>query len=85
MMDSTPCLFVVATPLGNLADLSPRARDCLASVDLIAAEDTRHSAHLLQHYGIGTRTLSLHAHNEAERINQLLAGLAAGQVYRAHQ
>lgn len=78
-MDSTPCLFVVATPLGNLADLSPRACACLGSVDLIAAEDTRHSAHLLQHYGIGTRTLSLHAHNETERINQLLSVLAAGQ------
>jgi len=59
-------LWVVATPIGNLDDLSVRARDVLRSADLIAAEDTRHSAALLQHIGSSVRTIALHEHNERE-------------------
>jgi 16S rRNA (cytidine1402-2'-O)-methyltransferase len=58
-------LFVVATPIGNLEDLSPRARQTLAEVDLIAAEDTRHTGRLLSHLGLKTRQIALHEHNEA--------------------
>ncbi|KXS38826.1 MAG: 16S rRNA (cytidine1402-2'-O)-methyltransferase [Halomonadaceae bacterium T82-2] len=72
-------LYVVATPIGNLADLSPRARDVLASVALIAAEDTRHSARLLRHLGIEAPLVSLHEHNEAQRIASLTARLEAGE------
>lgn len=72
------CLYVVATPIGNLGDLSPRARETLAAVSLIAAEDTRHSRRLLDHFGISTRMLSLHEHNEASRVPGLIDQLAAG-------
>ena len=61
-------LFVVATPIGNLADLSPRARETLATADHILAEDTRRARVLLSHAGVATRPVSLHAHNEASRI-----------------
>ena len=71
-------LYVVATPIGNLEDLSPRARDTLAQVALIAAEDTRHTAKLLSHCGIRTPLVSLHDHNEAERTPDLLEKLSAG-------
>ncbi len=60
-------LYVVATPLGNLRDLTLRALDVLSTADVIAAEDTRTTATLLRHYGISARMLSLHAHNEAQR------------------
>ena len=72
-------LYVVATPLGNLRDVTLRALDVLASADVIAAEDTRVTARLLSHYGIVTRTLSLHAHNEAGRARDVIARLAARQ------
>ncbi len=72
-------LYTVATPIGNLADFSPRAVEVLQRVDLIAAEDTRHSRHLLQHFAIGTSMISLHAHNEAERSQQLIARLQQGE------
>jgi 16S rRNA (cytidine1402-2'-O)-methyltransferase len=72
-------LYVVATPLGNLRDLTLRALDVLASADVIAAEDTRVTAHLLRRYGIPTRAISLHAHNEARRVDTLLALLADGK------
>ena len=72
-------LYVVATPLGNLRDLTLRALDVLATADVIAAEDTRVTAHLLRHYGIATRAISLHAHNEARRVETLLALLADGK------
>lgn len=71
-------LYVVATPIGNLEDLSERARRVLASVDLVAAEDTRHSMRLLQAHGIEARLVSLHEHNEAERVPQILAALRGG-------
>jgi 16S rRNA (cytidine1402-2'-O)-methyltransferase len=69
---------VVATPIGNLSDLSPRARETLAEADLIAAEDTRHTSILLASCGISRPMLSLHQHNEAARIAQLLESLRAG-------
>jgi 16S rRNA (cytidine1402-2'-O)-methyltransferase len=72
-------LYVVATPLGNLRDVTLRALDVLASASVIAAEDTRVTATLLRRYGIATPTLSLHAHNEATRVQTLVAMLAAGQ------
>jgi 16S rRNA (cytidine1402-2'-O)-methyltransferase len=71
-------LWIVATPIGNLADLSPRAREILGSVDFIAAEDTRHSAALLNHFGIATRTLALHEHNEREKSADLVQRLRDG-------
>lgn len=72
-------LYVVATPIGNLGDLSLRALDILRSADVIAAEDTRVAAKLLRHNGIATRPRSLHAHNEAVRVVDLIAELAAGR------
>jgi 16S rRNA (cytidine1402-2'-O)-methyltransferase len=72
-------LYVVATPLGNLRDISLRALDVLAQVDLIAAEDTRVTARLLARHGIVTRQLSLHAHNERRRAGEIVALLAAGK------
>ncbi len=72
-------LFIVATPIGNLADLSDRARTTLAEVDLIAAEDTRHSRKLLDHFGIHTSMVSLHEHNEASRVPGLVKRLCAGE------
>ena len=72
-------LYVVATPIGNLEDMSPRARQVLSDVTLIAAEDTRHSGKLLAHFGIATPVLSLHDHNEAERAPQLLHKLQMGE------
>jgi len=72
-------LYVVATPIGNLADLTPRAREVLASVALIAAEDTRHTRQLLSSCGIGAALTSLHEHNEAHKSAQLVARLAGGE------
>jgi 16S rRNA (cytidine1402-2'-O)-methyltransferase len=71
-------LFVVATPIGNLEDLSARARQTLATVDLIAAEDTRHTGRLLSHLGLKTRQFSLHEHNEARASTTLVEKLLAG-------
>jgi len=70
---------VVATPLGNLRDLTLRASDVLRGVDTIAAEDTRVSSVLLRHYGIATRPLSLHEHNESARAAHIVAQLGAGR------
>ena len=72
-------LYVVATPLGNLRDVSLRALDVLGAVDVIAAEDTRVTRVLLAHYGIATRLLSLHEHNERRRAIEIVALLAAGK------
>jgi 16S rRNA (cytidine1402-2'-O)-methyltransferase len=72
-------LYVVATPIGNLGDLSTRARETLADCDVIAAEDTRHTGVLLKAFGIGTKQLSLHDHNEAARAVEIIALLRAGK------
>jgi len=72
-------LYVVATPLGNLRDVTFRAVDVLGGVDTIAAEDTRVTGVLLRHYGIATRPLSLHEHNESARATQIVAQLGAGR------
>ena len=72
-------LYVVATPIGNLADMSFRAVEILKQVDLIAAEDTRHVRMLLQHYGISNRVVSLHQHNEEKASSGLLEKLRQGQ------
>jgi 16S rRNA (cytidine1402-2'-O)-methyltransferase len=72
-------LYVVATPLGNLRDLTFRAVDVLGSVDTIAAEDTRVTAVLLRHYGIAARPISLHEHNEAARAERIVEELRQGR------
>lgn len=71
-------LFVVATPIGNLQDLSARARQVLAGASLVAAEDTRHSRQLLVAHGIETRLVSVHEHNESERVPEILNTLRGG-------
>jgi 16S rRNA (cytidine1402-2'-O)-methyltransferase len=79
-MDPKPGrLWIVATPIGNLDDLSPRARDVLRSVDVIAAEDTRHSAPLLAQAGSRARMLALHEHNEREQAARIVDHLRAGE------
>lgn len=75
----TGCLFIVATPIGNMADMTFRAVEILKTVDLIAAEDTRHSRPLLNFYGVNTALISLHEHNEQQRIAELLPQLQAGK------
>lgn len=72
-------LWVVATPLGNLQDLSQRAVETLATAELVAAEDTRRTYQLLSHLGLTTPLISLHEHNESQRIDSLLAHLQAGK------
>jgi 16S rRNA (cytidine1402-2'-O)-methyltransferase len=72
-------LFIVATPIGNLADISQRALQVLASVDCILAEDTRHSKRLLNHYAIGSKLRSCHEHNEDSMVAWVAAQLDAGQ------
>ncbi len=72
-------LYVVATPIGNLEDVTLRALRILREVSLIAAEDTRRTARLLQHYSISTRTTSLHEHNERTKTPALIARLASGE------
>ena len=71
-------LYVVATPIGNLGDLSPRAIEVLQQVDLIAAEDTRHSQHLLSHFAIRTPMSAYHDHNESHQTHVLIEKLRAG-------
>jgi 16S rRNA (cytidine1402-2'-O)-methyltransferase len=71
-------LDVVATPIGNLDDLSPRAQQVLAAADVIAAEDTRHTGALLNAIGVSRPLVSLHAHNESSRVPELLARLESG-------
>lgn len=73
-------LDVIATPIGNIGDLCPRARDSLAAADLVLAEDTRRTGALLAACGITRPLLSLHDHNEAGRVEELLQRLRAGQV-----
>ena len=75
---STGQLYVVATPIGNLGDFSPRAVDVLRDVALIAAEDTRHTGRLLSHFGVATPQMALHDHNEARALTAVIARLRAG-------
>lgn len=78
-MSSAP-LYIVPTPIGNLQDITQRAIDVLSSVAWIAAEDTRHSAKLLQHFSIQAKTLSLHDHNEDSRSQMLCQKLLNGET-----
>lgn len=72
-------LYVVATPIGNLGDISLRALETLRGVDLVACEDTRHARHLLDHYGIKVPTLALHQHNENAAADKLIRLLGEGK------
>ena len=72
-------LYIVPTPIGNLGDITQRALSVLQSVDLIAAEDTRHTGLLLQHFAINARLFALHDHNEQQKAEILLAKLQEGQ------
>jgi 16S rRNA (cytidine1402-2'-O)-methyltransferase len=72
-------LFIVATPIGNLEDITARALRVLREVDLIACEDTRHTVKLLNHFGITTRMISYHEHNERERADEICRLLASGK------
>jgi len=78
MTDLTGILYIVATPIGNLQDITQRALDTFAKVDLIAAEDTRHSGLLLSHYGIKKPFFALHDHNEQEKAHILVEKLKQG-------
>lgn len=77
---ATGRIELIATPIGNLADLSPRAREVLAAADIIAAEDTRHTAGLLRQLGIERPLVSLHEHNEASRSDELVRRAQQGAV-----
>lgn len=72
-------LYVVATPIGNLADLAPRAIEVLGQVDLVLAEDTRHTAQLLRHCGLSKPLQSLHEHNERQKLESVVQRLQAGE------
>ena len=74
-----PALYVVATPLGNLADITLRALDVLRAADFVAAEDTRHTRRLLDHHGIATRLVAAHEHNEREAGAGIVAAIAEGK------
>ncbi|WP_412498681.1 16S rRNA (cytidine(1402)-2'-O)-methyltransferase [Vibrio furnissii] len=74
-----PTLYIVPTPIGNLGDITQRALDVLSSVDVIAAEDTRHSGKLLSHFNIQTKTFALHDHNEQQKAQVLVEKLLSGQ------
>jgi 16S rRNA (cytidine1402-2'-O)-methyltransferase len=76
-------LFVVATPIGNLEDVTLRALRVLRAVSVIAAEDTRHTAKLLAHHAVQTPTISFHEHNTRSRIPQLVARLERARMWRS--
>lgn len=76
---NTATLYVVATPIGNLADMVPRAVETLQTVDIIAAEDTRHSARLLEHFHITTPMLAYHDHSDERQLQRLVERLLSGQ------
>lgn len=77
--DGPGTLYIVATPIGNLEDLSPRAEKVLSSVAVVAAEDTRHSGRLLQHLGLRKPMIALHEHNERDRVDHVLKELQSGK------
>ena len=79
LTENPATLFLVATPIGNLGDISSRALETLKSVDLIAAEDTRHSKRLLQHFAINTRLMACHEHNEEQQTPAMIERLLKGQ------
>ena len=79
MTDESSTLYVVPTPLGNMGDMTQRAIDVLRAVPWVAAEDTRHSAPLLKHYGSSARLLAAHQHNEEAAAQQVIARLAEGE------
>ncbi len=79
MTEESPALYVVPTPLGNLADMTPRAVDVLRRVAWVAAEDTRHTAPLLGHFGVSARLLAAHEHNEEAAAQQIIGKLRAGE------
>src|SRR5437764_15288782 len=82
MADAPPgTLYVVSTPIGNMGDFSFRAVETLKSVDVVLAEDTRHTRHLLDRYGITAPLVSYHEHNEARMTPQVVARLAAGESF----
>lgn len=74
-----PTLYIVPTPIGNLADITQRAIEVLSNVDIIAAEDTRHTGKLLSHFNIQTKTFALHDHNEQQKAQVLVEKLLSGQ------
>jgi len=80
-MDEYGTLYVVATPIGNLNDMTPRAVETLKAVDCILVEDTRHSGRLLQHFAIDTPMLSYHEHNAAERAQEVMRRLEQGASF----
>ncbi|MDR3298665.1 MAG: 16S rRNA (cytidine(1402)-2'-O)-methyltransferase [Candidatus Accumulibacter sp.] len=79
MTEESPALYVVPTPLGNLADMTPRAVDTLRRVAWVACEDTRHSAPLLKHFGVSARLLAAHEHNEEAAAQQVVGLLNEGE------
>jgi 16S rRNA (cytidine1402-2'-O)-methyltransferase len=79
MSEIPNALYVVATPIGNLGDITLRALETLRGADLIACEDTRHARHLLDHHGIRAATLSVHEHNEAAAATKLVDTLSSGK------
>lgn len=74
-----PALYVVATPVGNLGDITQRALEVLRAADLVAAEDTRHTRRLFDHHGIGTRLVAAHEHNEREAAESIIAAIEEGR------
>ena len=78
-MSDIPTLYIVPTPIGNLVDITQRALDVLRSVDLVAAEDTRHTGILLSHYQISVSTFALHDHNEQQKADVLIARIKEGK------
>ncbi|NOS97032.1 MAG: 16S rRNA (cytidine(1402)-2'-O)-methyltransferase, partial [Methylotenera sp.] len=78
-MNKFGTLYVVATPIGNLGDITLRALETLKMVDAIAAEDTRHTSGLLSHFGISKKLIAVHEHNEHQSAEKLLAQLQAGE------
>lgn len=73
-------LYIIATPIGNLGDITERAKACLGGVDTVACEDTRHSGVLMQHLGVRKPLVSVHEHNEASRSAQLILELQQGRM-----
>ena len=79
-LPSPGTLYIVATPIGNLRDITLRALDILSAVDVIAAEDTRTTANLLRHYSISRKMMTLHRHNENAAAEKVVSLLSRGQA-----